>query len=59
MCTRVVYLGPEDTIITARSMDWKKDMGTKTSGHFHEAWSVMERLDLTPLNGLPSIVKLH
>jgi choloylglycine hydrolase len=28
MCTRVVYLGPEDTIITARSMDWKKDMGT-------------------------------
>ncbi|MEG4484243.1 linear amide C-N hydrolase [Microcoleus sp. D2_18a_B4] len=28
MCTRVVYLGPEDTIITARSMDWKVDMKT-------------------------------
>ncbi len=28
MCTRVVYLGPEDTIITARTMDWKSDMGT-------------------------------
>ena len=28
MCTRVVYLGPEDTIITARSMDWKNDMKT-------------------------------
>jgi penicillin V acylase-like amidase (Ntn superfamily) len=28
MCTRVVYLGPEDSIITARSMDWKNDMGT-------------------------------
>jgi penicillin V acylase-like amidase (Ntn superfamily) len=27
-CTRVVYLGPEGTIITARSMDWKSDMGT-------------------------------
>ncbi len=28
MCTRVVYLGPEDTIITARSMDWMSDIGT-------------------------------
>lgn len=28
MCTRVVYLGPDDTVITARSMDWKADMGT-------------------------------
>ena len=28
MCTRAVYLGPEDTIITVRSMDWKADMGT-------------------------------
>jgi penicillin V acylase-like amidase (Ntn superfamily) len=28
MCTRVVYLGPKETIITARSMDWKNDMGT-------------------------------
>jgi len=27
-CTRVVYQGPNGTIITARSMDWKEDMGT-------------------------------
>lgn len=28
MCTRAVYLGPEDTVITVRSMDWKTDMET-------------------------------
>ena len=28
MCTRLVYLGPNDTVITARSMDWKLDLGT-------------------------------
>jgi penicillin V acylase-like amidase (Ntn superfamily) len=27
-CTRVVYLGPDDNVITARSMDWKVDVGT-------------------------------
>jgi len=27
-CTRVVYLGAQDQIITARSMDWKVDVGT-------------------------------
>jgi penicillin V acylase-like amidase (Ntn superfamily) len=27
-CTRVVYLGPEGRIITARSMDWRTDIGT-------------------------------
>ena len=27
-CTRAVYLGPEDTIITARSMDWQSDLGS-------------------------------
>lgn len=25
-CTRAVYLGPEDTVITARSMDWAEDI---------------------------------
>lgn len=25
-CSRVVYLGPDDTVITARSMDWKEDI---------------------------------
>jgi len=27
-CTRVVYLGADGTVITARSMDWKVDIGT-------------------------------
>lgn len=27
-CTRVVYLGPDGRIITARSMDWSVDIGT-------------------------------
>lgn len=27
-CTRVVYLGPNDQIITGRTMDWKEDMFT-------------------------------
>jgi penicillin V acylase-like amidase (Ntn superfamily) len=27
-CTRAVYLGPTDRILTARSMDWKTDIGT-------------------------------
>ncbi|MFG1365031.1 linear amide C-N hydrolase [Xanthobacter versatilis] len=28
MCTRVVYLGPNGNNLTARSMDWKDDIGT-------------------------------
>jgi len=32
-CSRAVYLGPEDTVITARSMDWVSDLG-RTSGLF-------------------------
>ncbi len=27
-CTRLVYLGPNDDVITARSMDWKTDVAT-------------------------------
>lgn len=27
-CTRAVYLGPDGTIITVRSMDWMSDLGT-------------------------------
>lgn len=27
-CTRVVYQGPNNTILTARSMDWEDDIGT-------------------------------
>ena len=28
MCTRAVYLGPEDTVLTGRTMDWVEDMGS-------------------------------
>ncbi len=28
MCTRVVYLGDDDRIVTGRSMDWKFEIGT-------------------------------
>ena len=27
-CTRAVYLGPEATVITVRSMDWVTDLGS-------------------------------
>jgi penicillin V acylase-like amidase (Ntn superfamily) len=27
-CTRCVYLGPQDTVVVARSMDWSEDPGT-------------------------------
>jgi penicillin V acylase-like amidase (Ntn superfamily) len=27
-CTRCVYLGPQDTVVVARSMDWAEDPGT-------------------------------
>ncbi|WP_319449931.1 MULTISPECIES: linear amide C-N hydrolase [unclassified Mycobacterium] len=28
MCTRVVYLGTDDRVVTGRSMDWKLELGT-------------------------------
>ena len=28
MCTRLTYLGPDNRTLTARSMDWKQDIGT-------------------------------
>ncbi|WP_255666534.1 linear amide C-N hydrolase [Haladaptatus sp. DYF46] len=28
MCTRLSYLGPDNRTLTARSMDWKEDIGT-------------------------------
>ena len=27
-CTRAVYLGPENTVLTSRSMDWTTDVGS-------------------------------
>lgn len=29
MCTRVVYTGPEETVLTGRTMDWKEDPQSK------------------------------
>jgi penicillin V acylase-like amidase (Ntn superfamily) len=31
-CTRCAYLGPKDTVIVARSMDWAEDPGTNIYG---------------------------
>ncbi|GAB3039516.1 linear amide C-N hydrolase [Natronobiforma cellulositropha] len=28
MCTRLTYLGPGECVLTARSMDWERDIGT-------------------------------
>jgi len=28
-CTRCIYLGPSDTVLVARSMDWVEDPGTE------------------------------
>jgi len=28
MCTRLVYLGPENIVLTVRSMDWHSEIGT-------------------------------
>ncbi len=32
MCTRVTYLGPDELVITARSMDWFEDMQHRPVG---------------------------
>nr|WP_272214399.1 hypothetical protein [Marinicella sp. W31]MDC2880002.1 hypothetical protein [Marinicella sp. W31] len=42
-CTRVVYHGPEDRVLTARSMDWSLPM-LSNLWVFPAAWSEMARL---------------
>jgi hypothetical protein len=42
-CTRVVYVGPDGNVITARSMDWKVDVGTNL-GYCREELPVPARL---------------
>ncbi|PCF96426.1 hypothetical protein CPA45_07835 [Vreelandella nigrificans] len=32
-CTRVVYLGPEERILTGRNMDWKMSMDNELLAH--------------------------
>ena len=27
-CTRTLYVGPDNTVITGRNMDWKEDMAS-------------------------------
>ncbi|CAJ1495183.1 linear amide C-N hydrolase [[Mycobacterium] burgundiense] len=47
MCTRVVYLGSGDRIITGRSMDWKAEIGTNL-------WSLPRGVERTGLAGAGS-----
>lgn len=46
-CTRFVYLGENDQVMTARSMDWKTDVGTNI-WVFPAAWTVPVRPVRTP-----------
>ena len=50
-CTRVVYLGPGGNLITARSMDWKVDVGTilwilPRGISRRRSWSELRSLDI-------------
>lgn len=47
-CTRVVYKGPENTIITARSMDWKSEINANL-------WVFPKGMERTGEVGLPSV----
>ncbi|WP_096735488.1 linear amide C-N hydrolase [Acinetobacter guillouiae] len=47
-CTRVVYLGDNNEVITARSMDWKQDVGT-------DLWILPSNVKRTGLAGPNSI----
>ena len=33
-CTRAVYLGPDDMIVTGRTMDWKEDPQSNIYGQY-------------------------
>ncbi|NTU72243.1 MAG: linear amide C-N hydrolase [Coriobacteriia bacterium] len=48
MCTRAVYLGPEETVITARTMDWVEDIRTNL-------WSLPRGMVRTGLAGPRSV----
>jgi penicillin V acylase-like amidase (Ntn superfamily) len=50
-CTRVVYKGPDDTVLTGRTMDFAIDIPANL-WIFPGAWSARERWVLTPLDGL-------
>ena len=39
VCTRVVYLGASEQVITARSMDWKTDVGNGEEGASSLEWT--------------------
>lgn len=40
-CTRAVYIGPDQMVITGRTMDWKEDIMT-ISMCFHVVFSVRD-----------------
>ena len=49
-CTRAVYLGPDDMVVTGRTMDWKEDPQSNcisSPGAYREG----ERYPIIPSNG--------
>lgn len=56
-CTRAVYLGNNQHIITARSMDWKVDTA-QIYGFYRVVLLVMEVQDQIQLNGLLNMAAL-
>ncbi len=54
-CTRCVYLGPKDTVIVARSMDWVEDPGTNLysfpRGTKHDGAAGPKSIDWTSKHG--------
>ncbi len=49
-CTRAVYLGPDGTVITVRSMDWQTDLGFEPMGV--AAWYAARRRGGTDFHSL-------
>jgi penicillin V acylase-like amidase (Ntn superfamily) len=56
-CTRVVYQGPEQTIITARSMDWRDEIPADL-WLFPVGWSGRAWWAITPCAGPPATAVL-
>lgn len=49
-CTRAVYLGPDDMVVTGRTMDWKEDPQSNLY-LFPGAYREGERYPIIPSNG--------
>ena len=48
-CTRAVYLGPDDMVVTGRTMDWKED--PQSNLYLPGAYREGERYPIIPSNG--------